>query len=565
MKKIRSRMTALLLAAALVASLLPLSASAAGSAPVHWSSTIGGGSANLVTVVMGQGRTGELSLANNSVVSAVSPAALVNQKNAQANTTVVAAINGGFFDSYSGSPQVMDGLVINNKLVHTGRSATLGFTSAGTPMIDWVDFTGTVVKLGNGFTVQCGKAVNTYMSAPESIMLFNDHMTKPITVPATSTIVLIQNHKVTGIGPGGTFTVTKGSDVLVYNSAAAQLYKEWGQFPEVGMSASIELKATGTTRDAAWSAVETALTGGPVLVKNGVNVMNDSRNQPFYSDPKQRPDYVSGRSFVAITGTGMIVMGTATASMNQIANWVVAQGWQEAIALDGGGSCMLYANGAYYSSGRNLPVALTIVDRVGAGGLPAESNVGKPNSDIPDSWALAELTEAINAGLVPTTPINFQKAYQDNITRQDFCLLIWELMSKHPDIINLLYTKPEVSFTDVNGQTHAGERIQWVARLGLINGVGSGRFDPYATLTRAQAAKILALTVQMLGKADTGEQFNFSDRAQFPGWDQGWIDYCGVNKIMNGVGNNAFDPNGTFTRQQAILTMVRVYKNYMPK
>lgn len=565
MKRTKSRVLALLLAAALCASMLPMSASAANSAPVYWNSTIGGSTANLVTVVMGQGRTGELSLADNSVVSAAAPAALVGQKNAQANTTVVAAINGGFFDSYSGHPQVMDGLVVNNKLIHTGRSATLGFAADGTPMIDWVDFTGTAVKLGNGYTVQCGKGVNTYMGEPESIMLFNDHMTEPVTVPATSTIVLIQNNKVTGIGQGGTFTVTKGTDVLVYNSAAAQLYREWGQFPEVGMSASIELKASGTDRDAAWSAVETALTGGPVLVKDGVNVMNDSRNQPFYTDPKQRPDYVGGRSFVAIAGNGMIVMGTATASMNQIANWVVAQGWKEAISLDGGGSCMLYANGSYYSSGRNLAVALTIVDRAGAGGLPAESNKGKPNSDIPNDWALAELTQAINAGLVPSTPINLQAGYQDNITRQDFCLLIWEMMSKHPDIINLLYTKPEVTFTDVNGQTYAGERIQWVAQLGLINGTTGGKFEPYATLTRAQAAKILALTVQMLGKADTGEQYPFTDRASFPGWDQGWIDFCGVNKVMNGKANNAFDPGKQLTRQEAILTVLRVYNNYMPK
>lgn len=578
MRQKKNRLLALLLAAALCAAMLPLPASAAASGVKTWSDKIGSGTAKLVTVTMGGGRTGEISLANNSVVESAAVSTLINQKNKQANTHVVAAINGGFFNSYtSGSwsfpnncPVVMDAVVTNNKLIHTGRTATLGFTADGKAMVDWVELKAEV-RLGNGYAVTAGYGVNTYNAEPWAIMLFNEHLTLPVTVPSSSTMVLIQNNVVKSIESGYRISaVPKGMDILVYNSEAAQLYQEWGQFPEVGMSVNIVLTASGTSRDSAWAGVESALTGGPVLVKNYKNVVDDQRNSSFYSDSKQKPDTVLARSFVGVMANGDLVMGTVTASFRQIANWMVASGIMEGIAMDGGGSCMLYAEGSgYLATGRNLATALTIVDRTGSGGLPAESNVGSPGTDTPPDWAVNEIQAAIKAGLVPDNPINLQKGYRDPITRQDFCLLIEKLARKDPNFIAKLYSNPdEPTFSDVTNLTYAGQIICWVGQMRVIdgkpNGNGTNRFDPYDTLTREQAAKILALTVQFVsGIKDTGERYNFTDRDSFPGWDQGWIDFCGVNGIMSGVGEGRFNPKGTFTRQEAILTMMRIFNTYL--
>lgn len=567
----KTRMCSFLLAWAMCASLLAAPAWAADDrAPVVWTDKIGKGTAKIVTVPMGDGRTGEISLANNSVVEAVKAKTLIDQKNNRPGTHVVAAINGGFFNSYtSGTPSfpdncplIMNAVVADGKLIRTGRTAMLGFTAGGTAMVDWVLLKGQV-KLGNGFT-PAAWSVNTYESDPAAVMLFDEHLTLPVTIPSSSTMFRIQNGVITKVEAGGVLRVAKGENVLVYNKDTADQERGWSRIPTEGMSAQVTFSASGTGRDEAWNGVETALTGGPVLVKDGKNVVDDERNQAFYGDSKQKPDTALARSFVGITANGGLVMGTVpSATFRQIADWMVKNGIQEGIAMDGGGSCMLYAEGSgYLSVGRDLAAALVIVDRTGKGGLPAESNVGDPDCDIPDSWAAADIKAAIDLGFVMQT---LQRDYKANITRQEFCTLIDKLVRTSPDFVKKLYANPEVTFTDVDHSAYEGMCVGNVARLGIVGGVGSGRFDPNGELTRGQAAKILALTAQYFGVEDTGEQYPFPDRAAIPSYFTQYTDFCGVNGILKGTTGNRFDAYGKFTRQQAIATIMRIYRDYAAK
>ena len=567
----KNRLLALLLAAALCAAMLPLPASAADSGVTAWTDKIGNGTARLVTVAMQPGRTGEISLANNSVMAAVSAKTLIDQKNNQADTKVVAAINGGFFDSYSGQPQIMNAVVVNNKLIHTGGKATLGFTADGTPMVDWVELHN-VVQLGNGYTVADHYGINTMTSVndPDAFLLFNEHMTIPVNIPAGSKMVFIKDGRVTNITDGGALTVPKGTDVLVYGSAAAAQYQGWSMFPSVGMSAEMVLTASGTSRDDQWAAVETALVGGPVLVKDGKNVVDDSRNSSYYSDPKQKPDYVAQRSFVGILPTGGLVMGTVSASFRQIATWLVSKGAVEGIAMDGGASSMLYANGSFVTpAGRNLASVLTIVDRGGSGGQPGGGDTTPPGTDIPgadapDSWAAASVQAAIDLGLVPDS---LQSGYKDRITRQDFCLLIYELARKDPNFPSKLNANPEPVFSDVSKQTNEGQIVYLVGQLGIISGTSNGdgtyRFNPSGLFDREQAATILANTIHVVGGVeDTGKQHSYTDRSTFSAWAAKSIDFCSAEGIMQGSGG-AFLPKGSFSRQQAIIAVLNVYNTYL--
>ncbi len=113
--------------------------------------------------------------------------------------------------------------------------------------------------------------------------------------------------------------------------------------------------------------------------------------------------------------------------------------------------------------------------------------------------------------------------------------------------------------TDVNGDDNLS-LIRCLNALGIINGVKTNgstfTFDPNGTLTRAQLAAIIQRTGKLLGMADaTGTAF--ADVTA--NWQKPGIKFCSGHGIMNGTGKGKFNPNGTLTRQEAIVTVWRFY------
>ncbi len=218
----------LLVATALLAG-LAATAVAAPQGVTRYRDTIGSQSANIVTVEMKAGRTGQVVLAGDSVVRDDTTANLIAKQQANGASTLVAAINGGFFNSYytgagdsfpDNCPQIYNTIIQNGKVVNAGGvKPVLGFTADGKAMIDKVGFR-TMIKLGNGFSVGTW-GVNYLYDDPEATMLFTDELTLPVNIPNSSTVVYIKNGTVEKITGGGTTTVPAGTDLLVYNSAVA--------------------------------------------------------------------------------------------------------------------------------------------------------------------------------------------------------------------------------------------------------------------------------------------------------------------------------------------------------
>ena len=118
---------------------------------------------------------------------------------------------------------------------------------------------------------------------------------------------------------------------------------------------------------------------------------------------------------------------------------------------------------------------------------------------------------------------------------------------------------PEVTargaaFTDTEG--HANRTaIEELASRGIINGVSDGVFAPDKTMTRAEFA---AIVTRALGLAAEDTKA-FTD---VPGskWYAGYIGAANTSGIVNGIGNNKFDPDGTITRQEAAAMATRAAK-----
>ena len=174
------------------------------------------------------------------------------------------------------------------------------------------------------------------------------------------------------------------------------------------------------------------------------------------------------------------------------------------------------------------------------------------NASKPSDWAAASVQEAIQLGVVP---FELQTGYTQTATRQEICALVvrfYETVTGSP-------VQGRVSFSDTKD-----EDVEKAAYLGIVNGVGDGSFHPNDPLTREQAAVMLTRLAQSMSKHLPAAEANFTDRAEISPWAleaTGAIQGCGV---MNGVGGGRFAPSLSYSREQCITTLMRLY-HYISK
>ncbi len=166
----------------------------------------------------------------------------------------------------------------------------------------------------------------------------------------------------------------------------------------------------------------------------------------------------------------------------------------------------------------------------------------------PSAWAAADINRAIAAGVIPP---EFRGAYTQAATRAEFCALavgLYETVTGEEITERAEFTDT----TDVNVQKMAG--------LGIVNGMGEGRFEPDSPLTREQAAALLSRLADSIGKPLAASAPSFADNGSISGWAKDAVGQMQASGVMGGVGSNTFDPSGTYTREQSMITMLRMYE-----
>lgn len=162
-------------------------------------------------------------------------------------------------------------------------------------------------------------------------------------------------------------------------------------------------------------------------------------------------------------------------------------------------------------------------------------------------WAQAGITEAADAGIVPKgLPADFTRA----ITRAQFCSLAVRLYET-------------VTKTAITGRSEFPDTsdisVQKMAYLGVVNGYDNGNFGPNDTLTREQAAAILSRLAGKLNINMSNAGMPFTD-VSYTSWARADIaEIYGIG-VMMGTSDTTFSPSDSYTIEQSILTMLRLYK-----
>ncbi|MFD5022805.1 S-layer homology domain-containing protein [Paenibacillus sp. NPDC058367] len=119
----------------------------------------------------------------------------------------------------------------------------------------------------------------------------------------------------------------------------------------------------------------------------------------------------------------------------------------------------------------------------------------------------------------------------------------------------------KVNFTDIASvQAWAGKQIQVVAAKGAIEGVGEGKFAPKSNVTRAEFAKML---IRALNLENNSAVQSFSDVSS-TAWYAPYVAVAAEKGIITGRSADKFDPNATITRAEMATMIARAVKSINP-
>jgi hypothetical protein len=165
----------------------------------------------------------------------------------------------------------------------------------------------------------------------------------------------------------------------------------------------------------------------------------------------------------------------------------------------------------------------------------------------PSLWAQDDVDRAISLNLIPQ---DMQFKYTKTTTRAEFCALAVMLYETITDKEIVGRGK----FDDTNDIN-----VEKAAYIGVVNGTSPGRFAPHTSLTREQAATMLARLAHATGKPFPQKSTTFGDKGNISDWALEAVGQVQVAEIMNGTSVDTFTPKGPYTREQSIVTMLRMY------
>ena len=169
----------------------------------------------------------------------------------------------------------------------------------------------------------------------------------------------------------------------------------------------------------------------------------------------------------------------------------------------------------------------------------------------PSPWAAGYVNTAIFVSLVPD---DLQSDYAQPITRAEFSALAVALYETVRGEIT-----GRVSFIDTNDVN-----VEKAAYIGIVSGVGNNSFDPNTALSREQAAVMLVRLTDAIEQplpARAASMANFSDNSSIAPWAIESVGKVSASGIMSGIDEYSFAPQQKYTREQAIVTIMRIFES----
>ena len=180
-----------------------------------------------------------------------------------------------------------------------------------------------------------------------------------------------------------------------------------------------------------------------------------------------------------------------------------------------------------------------------AGGVEVDANFAVTIADPEDTGVADWLnTEDHIAYMVGHNTGNFGP--NGPVTRAQVAMMFYRLLKDQ----NVPVT---ASFSDVPADAWYAEAVNTLASLGIVEGVGGGKYQPNRAITRAE---FCAIAARFTSAAQEGVQ-QFTDVPESH-WAHDYIATANAYGWVTGVGNNRFAPSDDISRAQAAVIVNRM-------
>ena len=173
--------------------------------------------------------------------------------------------------------------------------------------------------------------------------------------------------------------------------------------------------------------------------------------------------------------------------------------------------------------------------------------------DIPkDSWYYEAVDHVVAKGYYKGLS-TYEFAPDAEMTRAMFVTVL----SRYADSA---YKNSQSAYVDVPVSTWYTGAVNWAAYHKIVEGKGSGRFDPEGSVTREEMCAIIDryLTAAKVKLKKQNGTVDFKDESKISSWAEDAVERCVEYGLVSGYPDGTFQPKATATRAQVAEIMYRL-------
>ncbi|MBM7568153.1 S-layer homology domain-containing protein [Paenibacillus sacheonensis] len=181
--------------------------------------------------------------------------------------------------------------------------------------------------------------------------------------------------------------------------------------------------------------------------------------------------------------------------------------------------------------------------------------VSSAPTDIRGHWAERTLTEWLGKGYI--------EGFDDGMVRPDASISRIEFVA----LANRLFAYKGgagSSFKDVSASAWYASDAAAAAGEGYVSGFPDGTFRPNRTLTRVEAASMLAKLVPALVREDTDPLAAFKDQGSVPAFGRYALGAALDAGLVTGYPDHTLRPGASMSRAEAVVVLDRILKQSVP-